>query len=80
LFAHGSDIGITFHGNLYDVYGSPNTDGTSAAEAYLSDNPWAFRTDPRAIPMILDPEPSTMVLASLGIVGMLIARRRFRHR
>jgi len=79
-FAHGPNIGITFHGKLYDVHGSLNTDGTSAADAYLSDNPWAFTIDPRAIPVKLDPEPSTLVLAGLGIVGMLVARRRFCHR
>jgi hypothetical protein len=79
-FANGPDLGITFHGKLYDVRGSLNTDGTSAAGAYLSDNPLAFTLDPNAIPMVLDPEPSTIVLAGLGVVGMLISRRRFRRR
>ena len=73
---NGPDIGIRFNGKRYDVLGTLNSNGTSAAGAFLSGDPLAYLINPLAIQPKLDPEPSPIVLAGLGIVGMLLTRRR----
>jgi len=72
--ASGASLGIaTPDGKFYNVLGTIG--GAGGAGAYISGNP--LDTNPLAIPAAVPvPEPSTIVLAGLGIAGVLFARRR----
>jgi len=68
------DAQITLAGVSYNVLGGTNLNDPAAQGAFIS---FATTTNPLAIPLYSAvPEPSTFVLAGLGLVGVMVARRR----
>lgn len=77
--ASGDTLGITApNGVFHNVLGGVG--GAGGAGAFLSSDPLAFRTNSMAIPIFEDPEPSTIILAALGLIGLVIFHGRRRHK
>jgi hypothetical protein len=75
----GSLVLATPSGVPYNFLGAPGaivggSPTVTASGAFLSSDPNAYLTNALAIPKV--PEPSTIVLAGLGIAGVLYASRR----
>jgi hypothetical protein len=72
--ASGDSLGIaTPNGKFYNVLGTIG--GAGGAGAFISGDPLAYKSSALAIGPAV-PEPSTIVLAGLGIAGVFFARRR----
>jgi hypothetical protein len=77
--ASGATLGITTpNGKFYNVLGTLG--GEWGAGAFLSGDPNTFLSDGRAIPPPAIPESSTIVLAGCGVIGLLLAQVRRRHK
>jgi len=73
--ASGDSLGIAApNQKFYNALGGEG--GAGGAGAFLAGDPTAWRTNGLALPDLRVPEPSTIVLAGLGIAGVLFARRR----